>query len=99
MTAYAPPIADLVFLLEHVVCWREHAGASGVTAADLESVIAQAGKLACELFAPLNQPADRSPSSYVNGSVATPDGWKSAYRAWTAAGWNGISLPQDFGGS
>ena len=30
--------------------------------------------------------------------MTTPPGWKEAYTAWAAAGWNGLAAPADFGG-
>ena len=47
------------------------------------------------MIAPLNVAGDRNPSSFKDGEVTTPPGWKEAYRDWAAAGWNGLAAPAE----
>jgi acyl-CoA dehydrogenase len=98
---YRAPVADIAFTLKY---------AAGFGAAlteglyrDLDedlvnSVLEEAGRFATEVIAPLNRVGDRQGARIKDGVVTTPDGWKEAYRAWSAAGWNGISGPTDWGG-
>ena len=37
-------------------------------------------------------------SVFKDGAVTTAPGWKEAYRAWAAAGWNGLAAPAEWGG-
>ena len=102
MTAnYTPPLTELLFTMEHVACWREGMGAvaGGLPEGDIASIFEQCGTLVSEVMTPLNQPSDRAPSAWRDGVVTMPAGWKAAYRAWAEAGWNGISLPSDYGGA
>ncbi len=41
---------------------------------------------------------DKSGTPFKDGAVTTPPGWKAAYTAWAAAGWNGLAAPAEFGG-
>ena len=98
---FQAPVADIKFALDH---------AAGLAAAireglfgdlsddDVEAVLAEAGRFADEVIAPLNVVGDRQGSQFKDGAVVTPPGWKEAYRAWTQAGWNGLAGPAEFGG-
>jgi len=98
---YRAPIADIAFALKH---------ASGMTAAladglygDLDEqmvdqVLDEAGRFAGEVIAPLNRVGDKAGTPFKDGAVTTPPGWKDAYAAWAAAGWNGVAAPAEFGG-
>ena len=98
---YRAPVADIAFTLKHAAGFGA-ALAEGLYR-DLEedlvnSVLEEAGRFATEVIAPLNRVGDRQGSRIKDGVVTTPDGWKEAYRNWSAAGWNGISGPTDWGG-
>ena len=99
---YRAPVADIAFTLKHSAGFGA-ALAEGLYA-DLDedlvnSVLAEAGRFATEVIAPLNRVGDRQGSRIEDGVVTTPDGWKEAYRDWSAAGWNADSSgPTDWGG-
>ena len=98
---YRAPVADIAFTLKHAAGFGA-ALAEGLYR-DLDedlvnSVLEEAGRFATEVIAPLNRVGDRQGSRIKDGVVTTPDGWKEAYRNWSAAGWNGISGPTDWGG-
>jgi alkylation response protein AidB-like acyl-CoA dehydrogenase len=98
---YRAPVADIAFTLKHAAGFGA-ALAEGLYK-DLDedlvnSVLEEAGRFATEVIAPLNRVGDRQGSRIKDGVVTTPDGWKEAYRDWSAAGWNGISGPTDWGG-
>ena len=85
---FAAPIADIAFTLKHTAGLNAAmaAGRAGDLTEDvLDAVLAEAGKFAEEVIAPLNAPGDRIGSRFENGSVTTPPGWKEAYRAWAAS--------------
>jgi acyl-CoA dehydrogenase len=98
---YRAPLADLAFLLDHVVGFGqvadtplfEHAGRD-VT----DAILAEAGRLAEGVLAPLQRPGDLHPARLENGVVRTPPGFAEGYRALAEGGWMGISAPSSFGG-
>jgi acyl-CoA dehydrogenase len=98
---YRAPVADIAFTLKHSAGFG--AALTEGLYKDLDedlvnSVLEEAGRFATEVIAPLNRVGDRQGSRIKDGVVTTPDGWKEAYRDWSAAGWNGISGPTDWGG-
>src|SRR5579885_1386398 len=98
---YRAPVADILFALKH---------ASGFSAAlaqglygdlderTVEAVLEEAGKFATDVIAPLNREGDKFGAPFENGTVTMPPGWKEAYAAWAAAGWNGLAAPAQWGG-
>jgi alkylation response protein AidB-like acyl-CoA dehydrogenase len=98
---YRAPVADIAFALKHAAGFGAALaeGLYGDLDEDLvNSVLEEAGRFATEVIAPLNRVGDRQGARIKDGVVTTPDGWKEAYRDWSAAGWNGISGPADWGG-
>jgi alkylation response protein AidB-like acyl-CoA dehydrogenase len=99
--SYQAPVADIVFALKH------SAGLGTLLDGELfgdlaedtvEAVIAEAGKFASDIIAPLNTVGDRHGTPFKDGAITTPPGWKDAYRAWSQAGWNGLAAPAQWGG-
>jgi alkylation response protein AidB-like acyl-CoA dehydrogenase len=98
---YHAPVADIAFTLKHPAGFGAALaeGLYGDLDEDLvNSVLEEAGRFATEVIAPLNRVGDRQGARIKDGVVTTADGWKEAYRDWSAAGWNGISGPTDWGG-
>jgi acyl-CoA dehydrogenase len=98
---YRAPVADIAFALKHAAGLRS-AIAEGIYGdldeATIDSVLEEAGKFASDVIAPLNRVGDQFGTPFKDGHVTTPPGWKEAYTAWAAAGWNGLASPADFGG-
>jgi len=97
---YRAPVADIAFALKHAARFA-HARADGIHDLDddvLDAVLAEAGKFASDVIAPLNRVGDRHGTPFRNGEVTTPPGWKDAYTSWAAAGWNGLASPEPWGG-
>src|SRR4051812_17889799 len=99
--SYRAPVAEMVFAMRHV------AGLDRAIAEELhgdlsldlvETILDEAGKFANEELAPLNRSGDREGLAFKDGAVAMPRGFKEAYRAWTAAGWNALPGPEAYGG-
>ncbi len=98
---YRAPIADIAFALKHAAGLRSAIAEGLYDDLDedtVDSVLAEAGKFATEVIAPLNRIGDKFGTPFKDGQVTTPPGWKDAYSAWAAAGWNGLASPADFGG-
>jgi acyl-CoA dehydrogenase len=64
----------------------------------VDQVLVEAGRFAGDVIAPLNRVGDKSGTPFKDGAVTTPPGWKEAYTAWAAAGWNGVAAPAEYGG-
>src|ERR1700754_2684142 len=96
---YRAPVADIAFTLKHGAGLAPTLSQNGsLSADDVDAVLEEAGKFASEVIAPLNTVGDRHGTPLKDGHVTMPPGWKDAYRAWAAAGWNAVSLPDAFGG-
>ena len=64
----------------------------------IDAIVAEAGRFAGEVIAPLNRIGDTYGTSFKDGIVTTAPGWKEAYRAWRLAGWNAVTAPAEWGG-
>ena len=99
--SYRAPVADIAFALKHAAGLKA-ALAEGLYGdldeETVDSVLEEAGKFASDVIAPLNTVGDKFGTPFKDGEVTTPPGWKEAYTAWAAAGWNGLASPADFGG-
>jgi alkylation response protein AidB-like acyl-CoA dehydrogenase len=101
MTDYRAPIADMRFVLEEVAglaAIAELPGYQDATPELAEAVLAEAGKLAAEVIAPLNHSGDRDGCAFENGVVRTPKGFAEAYRTYQEGGWNALPFDPDYGG-
>jgi alkylation response protein AidB-like acyl-CoA dehydrogenase len=98
--AYRAPVADILFALKHVAGFEaaRAEGLYGDLGDEVEAVLDAAGRFATDVLAPLNRPGDRFGTPFKDGHVTTPPGWKEAYRAWAAGGWNALAAPPEWGG-
>src|SRR3984957_13638602 len=98
---YRAPVADIAFALKHAAGLNA-ALAEGLYGdldeATVDSVLEEAGRFAGDIIAPLNRIGDKFGTPFKDGAVTTPPGWKEAYTAWAAAGWNGLAAPAQWGG-
>ncbi len=101
MTPYTPPTA------EQLLAIRVNAGIEELAASErfahaepdlVEAIVAGVGQFAAGEFAPLNRLGDTQGARLENGVVRLPEGFKSAYDAYVAQGWNAIASPVEFGG-
>ncbi len=96
MSPYSAPLADMRFALDEAAGLSELAGFPAFEQVDadlVEAILGEAGKLAGEVMAPLNQSGDREGSVLENGVVRVPAGFQNAYDQLVAGRW--ISLPFD----
>ena len=102
MTGYRAPLRDMDFVLRHVVGIDELAGFEGWEHADpgvVMDLLAEAGRFASDIVAPLNQTGDIAGCvRHDDGSVATPAGFVAAYRAYVEAGWGTVPFDPAYGG-
>jgi acyl-CoA dehydrogenase len=98
---YRAPIADISFALKHAAGLKA-ALAEGLYGdldeETIDSVLGEAGRFANDVISPLNRVGDQFGTPFKDGAVTTPPGWKQAYTAWAAAGWNGLAASAEWGG-
>src|SRR5579863_1802785 len=95
------PIGDISFALHHVVGidgLMENGAFPDFDGETLAAVLEAGGRLAEEVFAPLNRVGDAIGAQFQNGSVRTVSGFPKAYRAFVEGGWNGLAAPMEYGG-
>jgi alkylation response protein AidB-like acyl-CoA dehydrogenase len=98
---YTAPLADLLFALEELAGIDEIAALPGYEEATpdlVRSVLEEAARFTAGMVAPLNRVSDQQGSRLENGSVRTPDGFREAYAAFVAGGWNGLPFDPVHGG-
>jgi 3-(methylsulfanyl)propanoyl-CoA dehydrogenase len=100
--SYSAPLSEMRFALDAIAGLGEIAALPGCEAAvardTVDAILAEAAKFAGEVLAPLNAVGDRERSRLENGMVRTPQGFKAAYDAFIAGGWNALALPEKDGG-
>jgi alkylation response protein AidB-like acyl-CoA dehydrogenase len=98
---YRAPVSEIAFTLKHAAGLTDALAAGslpGLSEDVVDAVLAEAGRFASERLAPLNRIGDREGVRLDEGAIVTAQGWRDAYAAWVAAGWNGISAPEAIGG-
>jgi alkylation response protein AidB-like acyl-CoA dehydrogenase len=101
MSTYTAPLKDMRFVIQELVGLDDIAALPGceeVSADVVDAVLAEAAKFAQEVLDPLNSSGDKQGARLVDGKVIPPDGFGSAYRQFTEAGWNGLSGQPEYGG-
>jgi acyl-CoA dehydrogenase len=99
---YKAPVDEMLFLLTDVFQIGRYNNLPGFADASpdlLEAVLGEAAKLCEEVVQPLNRVGDTQGCKRSDdGGVATPAGFKAAFKQYAEGGWMGISAPPEFGG-
>ena len=98
---YSPPIAEQRFVLDTVADLPGLARLPGfgeATPEMVEAILGEAGKLAANVFAPLNAPGDRAGAVREGDAVIMPEGFKTAYARYVEGGWAGLGAAPAHGG-
>ncbi len=102
MPLYTPPVRDTQFVLNEVLGLEKLTNLPGfenATADMTDAVLSEGGKFVAEVLFPLNQSGDQQGCMrHEDGSVTTPDGFKSAFDQYRDAGWGTLAAPEEFGG-
>ena len=103
MSNYSAPLDDIAFALRHIAdldeltqlpAWAE------VGLDHTEDLLAEAGRLASEVIAPINRLGDQVGSVLRNdGNVVTPEGFRHAYQQYINSGWTAVSADPEHGGA
>lgn len=98
---YRAPLSDLAFMLNHVVGFGHVAGTPHFTTATpdmVAAVLAEAGRIASDVLAPLNRLGDMHPARLENGDVITAPGFEAGMKAIADGGWVAVAAPVAHGG-
>src|SRR5262245_56658248 len=98
---YRAPVNEMLFMMRHVGEF-ERAIAEGIypelSLDVVENILQEAARFSTEVLAPINRSGDRHGAHLRDVVVTTAPGFKEAYQAWTAAGWNALAGPAEYGG-
>ncbi|MDB2416238.1 acyl-CoA dehydrogenase family protein [Pseudomonadales bacterium] len=93
---------DADFLMNDVFdvqkSWAEIEAYQELSSDLIKAVVAEGGRLASEVMAPLNEVGDAHGCELKDGEVITPPGFKDAFAQLTQGGWLGLSGNPAFGG-
>jgi acyl-CoA dehydrogenase len=98
---YRAPVNEMLFMMRHVG-ELERAIEDGIypdlSIDDVESILREAARFSAEVLEPINRAGDRHGAQLREGVVTTAPGFKDAYQAWAAGGWNALAAPAEYGG-
>ena len=98
---YTAPVAEQRFVLDTIA---DIAGLSilpgfdGASPDMVEAILTEAGKLAGDVFAPLNAVGDKAGAKLADNAVTLPPGFAAAYRQYVDGGWASLGAHPDHGG-
>jgi alkylation response protein AidB-like acyl-CoA dehydrogenase len=102
MWRYDPPLRDMRFVIDEVLqapaAWSRMPAFEGLDSDTAAEVLAQAGRFAAEVLAPLNGPGDLAGCQWRDGDVTTLPGYREAYQAFVEGGWPALACDPDCGG-
>ena len=102
MPSYKAPVDDTLFLIRDVLEYERYGNLPRFSEAPLdviEAVLREGGKFAEEVIQPLNRSGDQEGCTRdAAGNVATPKGFKQAYKAYVEGGWVGLAGDPAYGG-
>lgn len=101
MSQYRAPIADMRFVLEHIVGLERLSSHDRFAHADLDTVgslLDEAARFMEEQLVPLNRIGDEVGVHQEGDQIFHPEGFEDAYAKFVEAGWNGIAFDGEYGG-
>jgi alkylation response protein AidB-like acyl-CoA dehydrogenase len=101
MREYSAPLREMSFVLREIAPLEEVARlpGHGDTSLELvEEILKEAARFASSVLSPLAAVGDREGARLRDGEVSTPRGWKEAYQAFVAGGWNSLPCSPQHGG-
>ena len=102
MYTYNAPLRDMQFVIEEVLGapagWKQMPAFTDLDADTARQILEEAGKFASGVLAPMNSAADLQGCTWRDGAVATPDGYREAYRGFVEGGWAALACESEYGG-
>ncbi len=101
MSAYTAPLKDMRFVLHELAGLAAVAKLPGyeeATPETVDAILEQASKFSSEVLDPLNLSGDQEGSTWKDGAVKTPKGFKRAYEQYVEGGWGALPFEPEWGG-
>src|SRR5213593_666034 len=101
MTAYRAPLKDMKFVLNELAGLADIAKLPGYADASpdtVDAILEEASKFASGVLDPINYSGDQEGSTWADGSVRTPKGFREAYKQFCEGGWNALPFEAEWGG-
>ena len=102
MSDYKAPLRDLHFNLFELFDYEAHyqslPGYGEVNAELVTTILNEFDKFCSNILSPLNAVGDQEGCTWSHGEVATPSGFKEAYRQYVEAGWPALANEPAYGG-
>jgi len=101
MPTYTAPIDDFRFHIHEVLQVSSIQALPSIQQADtdiIDAVLNECGRFCESVLQPINAPGDQTGCQWNDGQVATPPGFRDAYRQFTEAGWPGLTSDPAYGG-
>lgn len=98
---YRAPLNDMRFVINELAGLAKISAlpaCADATPDTVDAVLEENARFCSEVIAPLNRIGDIESSNWHDGTVTTPTGFKEAFQAYAAAGWQGVQHPPEFGG-
>jgi len=98
--SYRAPVEDMAFALRQLAEIGRLSGDHFEAFDDdlIGPILEEAGKLASDVLAPLNQAGDEQGAQLTGDGVVAPHGFAEAYRQFAEGGWMGLAAPVEWGG-
>jgi alkylation response protein AidB-like acyl-CoA dehydrogenase len=101
MSQYVAPLKDMRFVINELAGLGEVAKLPGyeeATSETVDAILEEASKFSSEVLDPLNSTGDQEGSKWSDGKVATPKGFKEAYKQYAEGGWPALPFETALGG-
>jgi 3-(methylthio)propanoyl-CoA dehydrogenase len=99
--SYQAPLKDMRFVLNELAGLGEVAklpGYQDATPDTVDAILEEASKFASEVLDPINHVGDQEGSTWRDGAVTTPKGFKAAYQQYVSGGWGALPFDAAVGG-
>jgi 3-(methylthio)propanoyl-CoA dehydrogenase len=99
--SYQAPLKDMRFVLNELAGLEEVAklpGYQDATPDTVDAILEEASKFASEVLDPINHVGDQEGSTWADGVVTTPKGFKAAYQQYVSGGWGALPFDGAVGG-
>src|SRR5262252_5089538 len=99
--SYVAPLKDMRFVLNELAGLSEVAKLPGyeeATPDTVDAILEEASKFASGVLDPINFSGDQEGSVWKDGQVATPKGFKQAYKQYREGGWAALPFNPEWGG-
>ncbi|AGT07371.1 acyl-CoA dehydrogenase [Paracoccus aminophilus] len=98
---YQASAEQIRFILNEVVDFSKVAATerfAEATPDTVNAVLGEAGRIAAEIYAPVNRAGDLEPARLENGKLRSSPGYAEAFGALAEGGWIGLSSDPEYGG-